>query len=187
MQKELLGVSKFLSYVLRHKPEGIGLTLDNEGWADIEELIECAEIHQKTEKYPLLTKAILDEVVETNDKKRFEYSKDGWKIRASQGHSLNNVKIKMDAKTPPQYLYHGTAKKSVEVILKSGLKKMNRNHVHLNEDPNQSAIVGKRHGEPIVLKVNAMEMRADGYKFYLSANNVWLTDSVPTKYLKEND
>lgn len=185
MKKSLVGMSKFLSLVLRHDPDKIGITLDKEGWTDIEELIKCANIYQKTEGYDPMTRVDIGEIVQTNNKKRFEIDDAGWSIRASQGHSISDVKITMDEKVPPKYLYHGTAKRFVDAILKNGLSKMKRNHVHLNDDPDQSKIVGKRHGVPVVLRVNAEEMISDGHKFYLSKNKVWLIEAVPSEYLEE--
>ena len=178
-------MGKFLALILRHQPETIGLKLDSNGWADVQELIDLSNSYQKAEGYTPLTMELLDEIVETNDKKRFEYSEDGWCIRASQGHSIN-VDLDLDPKDPPEFLYHGTAERFIDAIKVSGLKKMSRNHVHMNVDPKMSLKVGMRHGKPILLKVRAKEMDADGYKFYLSKNNVWLTDEVPVKYIEFN-
>lgn len=184
MKKELIGVSKFLSLVLRHKPETLGLNMDSEGWVDIDELIREYNVYQKSGKFGLvpLAKDILDEVVATNDKKRFAYSADGWRIRASQGHSIE-VDLKLVPKTPPEYLYHGTATRFVNFILSDGLKKMKRQHVHLSQTEETASKVGCRHGKPQVLRVRSGEMAKDGIKFFLSDNNVWLVESVPVKYI----
>jgi len=182
MKKELIGMSRFLSLVLRHKPDTIGIKLDSQGWVDVNEFIDKVNAYQKPKGYELLTKALLDEIVETNDKKRFAYSDNGWSIRASQGHSVN-VDLKLEAKTPPEFLYHGTAEKFVDLIKKSGLMRMNRNHVHLSPTKDTAIKVGSRHGKPRVLKVKSSEMNKDGFDFFLSANGVWLVDSVPSKYI----
>ncbi len=167
-------ISKFLSLVLRHKPETIGLVLDENGWADVKELVS---------KMGNLTIETLEKIVETNDKKRFAFNEDKTKIRASQGHSL---KINLDLKPvePPEVLYHGTADKFVEVIKSTGIKKQSRSHVHLSSNFDTAVNVGQRHGKPVVLEVKAKKMHQDGYKFYLSENNVWLTDFVPSEYIK---
>ena len=182
--KELVGMSKFLSFVLRHRPDQIGLKLDKEGWADVNELIILANTYQQKKGLPLLDKSILDEIVAKNDKKRFAYSDDGWKIRASQGHSIFNVDLKLAPKVPPQYLYHGTAGKFVDSIKKNGLSRMNRNHVHLSETNDIATKVGSRHGKPKVLRIKAKEMANDGFDFFLSDNGVWLVDSVPLKHIE---
>ena len=185
MRKEIIETGKFLALILRHKPETIGIKLDSNGWVDVQELIDKASIYQKTERHIPLTKKILDEIVATNDKKRFEYSEDGWSIRASQGHSIA-VALDLDPIDPPEFLYHGTAEKFLDAIKISGIKKMSRNHVHMNANPQMSLKVGMRHGKPVVLKIRAKEMDADGYKFFLSKNNVWLTEEVPIKYIDVN-
>lgn len=184
MKKDLIGISKFVSLVLRHKPEVLGLKMDDQGWVDVDELIREYNIYQKSGKFNLvtLTRPILDEVVSTNDKKRFAYSEDGWRIRASQGHSVE-VDLKLTPTNPPDYLYHGTATQFVSSILKSGLKKMNRQHVHLSATEDTATKVGSRHGKPQILRVRAKDMQKDGFNFFLSANNVWLTEEVPIKYI----
>ena len=132
-----------------------------------------------------MTKAILDEVVDTNEKKRFAYSEDGWCIRASQGHSVD-VDLELKPQDPPEYLYHGTADRFVSLIQKDGLKRMNRNHVHLSSTLDTAIKVGQRHGTPKVLRVKAREMKKDGFSFFLSENKVWLTNEVPVKYIEVN-
>jgi len=182
MRKELIGLSKFISLVLRHRPETIGIQMDNNGWVEVKELVEKSNEHQKSGRNSFLTKEILDEIVATNEKKRFSYSEDGLKIRASQGHSIG-VDLALSPKDPPEFLYHGTADRFLDSIKKDGLKRMNRDHVHLSSDLNTVIKVGQRHGKPEVLKINSKEMQKDGFKFYLSENNVWLTESVPSKYI----
>lgn len=171
-------VSKFLSLVLRHSPEKIGLKLDENGWADVEELIlKCSQKGNK------LDAVLLDYVVENNDKKRFAFNEDKTKIRASQGHSIS-VELNLNETEPSEYLYHGTVGKFMENIQKEGLKKMSRQHVHLSKDRETAIKVGSRRGVPKILTVRSGAMHRDGFKFYLSENNVWLTDEVPAKYIE---
>lgn len=173
MNKELVKVSKYLSYVLRHKPDAIGLNLDEQGWARIDELID------KTVEVSL-TRNLIDLVVETNDKCRF--SIDGTRIRANQGHSIE-VDLQLSKAVPPEYLLHGTAERNMKSIGEFGLTKGIRHHVHLTESLAVSEAVGRRYGELVVLKIDARQMHLDGYSFYKTVNNVWLTDSVPREYL----
>jgi putative RNA 2'-phosphotransferase len=176
-EKETTRISKFLSLVLRHKPEAIGLTLDENGWADVGELIDKMNGHNYK-----ITRDILNSVVVTNNKQRFSFNGDKTKIRANQGHSIQ-VELDLKEMTPPEYLYHGTGEKAVTSILKTGLQKRARHHVHLSGDIATAITVGSRHGKPKVFTVAALQMLRDGYKFYLSENNVWLTDQVPVQYL----
>ena len=180
MKKELIGLSKFISLVLRHKPDSIGLKLDDNGWADVHELITCLSIYQKNKSF---TKELLNEIVQTNDKKRFEYNQDGCKIRARQGHSVD-VDLNYSPSIPPFNLFHGTAHKYIDLIKKNGIKKMKRHHVHLSKDYDTAVKVGKRHGEVIVLKVDSKSMSDDGFTFFKTDNDVWLTDEVPIKYIE---
>lgn len=182
-EKDTVEISKFLSLILRHQPEVIDLHLDENGWADVNELITKFNIARHAQNKPTIDQAKLDEVVRTNDKKRFAYSADGWKIRASQGHSVE-VDLKLVPKTPPQYLYHGTVDKNLHSISVGGLKKMNRNHVHLSSDLATATKVAQRYGKPKILRVKASEMVQDGLDFFCSDNGVWLTDSVPAKYIE---
>lgn len=177
MTKNVVNISKFLSLVLRHKPEEIGLTLDANGWADVEELIE--KVNRKAMKLDMET---LEYVVDTNSKKRFAFNDDKTKIRASQGHSIG-IDLGLAPVQPPEFLYHGTAKANVEEIKESGIVKRSRQHVHLSIDRETAHNVGSRHGSPHILTIKTFEMHNDGYKFYLSANKVWLTDEVPVKYI----
>lgn len=169
--------SKFLSLILRHKPETIGIKLDNNGWVMVSTLLKQMKNHGKE-----ISLGELIEVVETNDKKRFELSNDGLMIRASQGHS---VKVDLDIKpqTPPTKLYHGTVEKFMDAISKNGLKKMNRHAVHLSEELETATKVASRRGKPIILKIDAEAMKNDGFEFFKSNNGVWLTNHVPTKYI----
>lgn len=177
MNPSLIRISKFVSLVLRHDPSKIGLTLDEHGWASVDELL------QKAPKLGLhFDRATLEQVVAENDKKRFAFSEDGQKIRASQGHSID-VDLALEPISPPDVLYHGTAERFRESILQKGLIPGSRNHVHLSADTKTATIVGKRHGKPIIFTVKAREMESDGFSFYLSDNKVWLTEHVPANYL----
>lgn len=175
--KDLKPISKFLSLVLRHKPETIGVTMDEQGWISVDELLEkCRETGKA------ISLETLQEVVRTNDKKRFVFSEDGRKIRASQGHSVS-VDLQFEPREPLEFLYHGTIAKYVDEIRASGLQKMNRLHVHLSKDLATAINVGSRRGKPLILKIHAARMYADGHPFYLSENGVWLSDGVPPEYI----
>jgi putative RNA 2'-phosphotransferase len=180
MSKQYTEISKFLSFVLRHKPEAIGLTLDAEGWAEVDALIACA-----TQSGQALTRSLLQKIVETSDKKRFTISENGLRIRAAQGHSTQNVAIVHIEKKPPEFLYHGTATRFLDSIREQGLLPGSRHHVHLSEDEQTAIAVGQRYGKPIVLKVKALLMTEQGFKFYQAENGVWLTENVPAAYLQE--
>ncbi len=179
MNKEIVKASKFLSLVLRHKPEAIGLSLDPHGWAAIEDLIELT----KDQARPL-SRHLIEQAVITSDKQRFKISDDGLRVRANQGHSIE-VKLDLVEKDPPEVLYHGTATRFLDSIKSSGLEKRQRQYVHLSADLNTAKKVGVRHGKLVVLAVAACAMKNDGFRFYLSENNVWLTDKVPPEYLSE--
>ncbi len=172
----MVKTSKFLSFVLRHKPEEINLHLDEQGWASVDELIDTARKHGKK-----LDQELIREVVATNDKKRFTLSKDGKKIRANQGHSIN-VDLGLKVTVPPQFLFHGTAERYLKSITQEGLKPSGRHHVHLSADYDTAIKVGMRHGRPVVLRIEAGLMNTDGAAFFLSENGVWLTDKVDPKY-----
>jgi len=178
MSKLLHDTSKFLSYVLRHEPQAIGLTLDSEGWADIAALIEGARQTGHT-----LDCDLIQQVVDTSDKKRFTISEDGLRIRAAQGHSTKTVAITYPEKVPPEFLYHGTATRFLESILKEGLRPGERHYVHLSQDEQTATAGGQRYGKPIVLKIEALRMRQQGFKFFLADNGVWLTSQVPPEFL----
>jgi putative RNA 2'-phosphotransferase len=177
MSIDQVQLSKFLSLVLRHKPDAIGLELDSQGWANIEQLIDKA--HVAGTKFG---RAELLHVVETSDKKRFSISADGLRIRAAQGHSVS-VELGLLPKEPPPMLYHGTATRFVEAILQQGLKPQARQQVHLSLDEETARRVGARHGKPYIFKVDALAMHVSGMKFYLADNGVWLTDRVPPEFL----
>ncbi|KQT22325.1 RNA 2'-phosphotransferase [Chryseobacterium sp. Leaf404] len=169
--------SKFLSYVLRHHPELIGLSLDENGWANVEELI--AKSTNDTQGF---TFEELNEIVETNDKKRFVFNDDKTRIRANQGHSIG-IDLNLKPQLPPEFLYHGTAQANFDSILENGIEKRSRQHVHLSLDKETANKVGMRHGKPVILTVKTKEMSEDGILFYLSENGVWLTDFVDAKYI----
>ncbi len=170
-------LSKFLSFVLRHKPDAIGLTLSADGWVNIDELIEkAAAAGTRFERDDLL------HVVVTSDKKRFSVSEDGLRIRAAQGHSIS-VELGLMPQEPPAVLYHGTATRFLDSIRSQGLKPQARRQVHLSIDEATAQRVGQRHGKPIVLRVNARAMHAAGVRFYRADNGVWLTDEVPPEFL----
>jgi putative RNA 2'-phosphotransferase len=170
--KSLNNKSKFLAYILRHKPEKANLKLEKDGWVSVYDLISNTDISMDE----------LEEIVKTDDKKRYSFNIDNTKVRANQGHSTNTV-IKFTKKIPPVILYHGTSLRFWISIQKNGLDKMNRQYVHLSKDIETAYKVGVRHGEPIILKINCLEMVKDGYDFFISDNGVWLTDNVPPKYI----
>jgi putative RNA 2'-phosphotransferase len=172
-------ISKFLSLVLRHKPETIGLSLDENGWGNVADLLKASASHGNS-----FTREDLDAVVETNDEKRFIFDDSGERIRAAQGHSLK-VDLEFEKRTPPAILYHGTAERNVDAIMASGLKKMQRHHVHLSADPDTALNVGIRYGKPVIFRVDTVGMIAGGFEFYISANGVWLVDSVPVRFLEQ--
>jgi putative RNA 2'-phosphotransferase len=177
-EKEVVRISRFLSLVLRHQPQTIGLQLDEQGWAPVDSLLQNIKA-----KGFYLDQATLQHIVDTNNKKRFAFNGDKTKIRASQGHSIA-VDLGYSKTIPPPVLYHGTAEKNVAAILKEGLKKRSRQQVHLSAEKETAMQVGRRHGTPVVVEVASARMHADGYQFFLSANSVWLTDAVPAAYLR---
>lgn len=170
-------LGKFISLILRHKPEVIGISLDENGWADVESLIRGINKAGKA-----IDKEILSRIVRENNKKRYSYNEDCTKIRANQGHSLT-VDVNLKKAVPPPRLYHGTATRFIESIKIKGIIKGNRQHVHLSEDKETAFKVGKRHGKPIVLVIDTREMMKVGYTFYLSENNVWLCEDIPWQYV----
>lgn len=167
-------ISKYLSLLLRHEPERENLDMDSNGWVHCDEIIDKLNI----------TFSDIEYVVKSNDKNRFSFNDDKSKIRANQGHSLSWVNVEMNEVKPPDILYHGTATKFVSSIKENGLIKGNRNHVHLSDDIETAKSVGLRHGKLYLFEIDAKKMYEDGYKFYLSKNNVWLIEYVPKKYLK---
>jgi putative RNA 2'-phosphotransferase len=178
MSSDLTKISKFLSYVLRHRPDEVGLTLDANGWASVEELIARATAASMS-----LSHAIIRDVVRGSDKQRFALSDDGTRIRANQGHSIA-VDLALVPREPPAVLFHGTATRFVESIRRDGLRAMNRQHVHLSPDEATAITVGQRHGKPIVLRIRAAAMHAAGQAFFLSDNGVWLTGSVAPEFIE---
>ncbi|MEM7303872.1 MAG: RNA 2'-phosphotransferase [Pseudomonadota bacterium] len=176
MNQTLVKASKFLSLVLRHKPATIGLSLDEQGWIDVDELLAACEEHDVE-----LSRELLHEVVATNNKQRFVI-RDG-RIRASQGHSIS-IDLDLAPQVPPDCLYHGTASRFLDSIRAEGLVSKSRQHVHLSLDEATAVNVGKRHGAPVVLTIDAKAMHEDGCVFYVSENGVWLTARVATKYIR---
>ena len=170
-------LSKFISLILRHKPEEIGISLDDFGWAKVEDLING--INKSGRRIDI---EILEEIVRTDNKQRYSFNEDKTKIRANQGHSIP-VKVDLMELKPPATLYHGTATKSLEGIQKQGIKSMSRLYVHLSKDFETAKQVGTRHGECVILVINAKRMYEDGIKFYLSENGVWLTEYIDPKYI----
>ncbi|MEV5978846.1 RNA 2'-phosphotransferase [Streptomyces sp. NPDC052114] len=175
-EQRTVKVSKYLSKHLRHQPERIGLTLDENGWVEIDALLAAAAAH----RFPL-TRSELDHVVATNDKRRFAV--EGGRIRAQQGHSVD-VDLGLPPATPPAYLYHGTVADRLAAIRAEGLRPMNRHAVHLSPDRETATRVGARRGRPVVLPVDAGALHRDGHVFRVSGNGVWLTDAVPPAYLR---
>lgn len=176
MKMNLTSTSKFVSLILRHKPEVIGIHLDEHGWADVEELI--AGISKTRES----NRTMLEEIVRTDNKQRFIFNENKTKIRANQGHSIP-VDVELPEAVPPDRLWHGTGEKYVASIDQQGLISKSRLYVHLSSDAATATKVGSRHGKPVLYIVKTKEMYDDGYKFFLSKNGVWLTKEVPVKYL----
>ncbi len=178
MTPDLVRLSKFLSLVLRHEPERIGISLDSNGWVAVDDLIAAA-----ARAGTPISRERLDLVVATNDKKRFAFSPDGTRIRASQGHSVE-VELDLPPTVPPERLFHGTATRFLDAIRAEGLRPQSRQHVHLSPDEETAVKVGQRHGKPVVLVVLAGAMHREGHVFYRSENGVWLTAAVPPGYLE---
>jgi len=172
----LKSTSKFLSLILRHKPQLVGLTLDEHGWAEVDELIR---------RVKNLDRATLEQIVASDEKQRYSFSADGKLIRANQGHSIP-VDVELEELAPPKILYHGTSERFSASIKLRGLLKMSRLYVHLSGDAQTAEKVGRRHGVPKIFLVESGAMFGDGYKFFRSVNGVWLTEHVPAKYLKES-
>ena len=175
----LRDTSKFISLILRHKPDAIGITLDEHGWANVAELIEGISKQQHFDM------AMLEEIVATDEKQRYSFNEDKTLIRANQGHSVP-VDVEFEQASPPKYLYHGTGEKYVASIEAQGLIPKSRLYVHLSADYNTAEKVGSRHGKPVIYRISAEKMAKDGYVFYKSVNGVWLTKEVPVKYFKRD-
>ena len=171
-------LSKFISLILRHKPEVIGISLDEHGWANVDELL--AGIRRTR----LINMEILEEIVRADEKQRYTFNEDHTRIRANQGHSIQ-VDVELEEEEPPEYLFHGTGRKYVEFIDQIGLIPKSRLYVHLSGDQETAMKVGKRHGGAIVYQVAAGAMARDGHKFWRSANGVWLTKRVLPEYLEK--
>lgn len=169
-------ISKALSYVLRHRPDSVGIVLEEGGWVNVDLL--CKSMNRPGRP---MTRKILTQIVADNDKQRFEFDS-GNRIRARQGHSIE-IDLLYDPVEPPEILYHGTAKHKLESILEKGLIKGKRHHVHMSTDRGTMLAVGARHGKPVLLRIDAKKMYADKHQFFITGNSVWLTDHVPSKYL----
>lgn len=169
--------SKFLSLILRHKPETIGISLDEHGWAEVDRLIAGIA---KTREFNM---GLLEEIVRTDNKQRYSFNEDKTRIRANQGHSIP-VDVQLERVEPPEFLWHGTGEKYVASIKKAGLIPKGRLYVHLSSDPKTARDVGRRHGKPVVFRVLAGRMQEEGCPFFRSKNGVWLTEKVPAKYLE---
>ena len=174
---DLTKTSRFLSLILRHKPEEIGISLDEHGWANVSDLLRG----MREAGHPI-SKTILEEIVATDDKQRYSFDKCKTRIRANQGHSIP-VDVELEEAVPPKYLWHGTGKKYVDSIYDMGLIPKSRLYVHLSSDTETASTVGERHGDMALFCVNAREMYENGHIFYLSKNGVWLTKHVPVTYL----
>ncbi len=176
--KETIRTSKFLSLILRHEPERVGLILGEAGWVDVNELLQAVNRHGLA-----LTHDQLKHVVATSDKKRFAFSEDGRCIRASQGHSVE-VDLQYAPQIPPEILFHGTATRFIDVIRKDGLQRMQRHDVHLSAETKVTFQVGGRHGKPVLLTIRAGDMHRAGFVFRCSANGVWLVNHVPPEFIE---
>ena len=175
--RRVVQTSKFLSLVLRHKPEAAGIRLDEHGWAEVPALLSGM-----TKAGTPIDMKLLEEIVRTDDKQRYSFNEDRSKIRANQGHSVA-VDLELKPVAPPEQLWHGTADRFLDSIMRTGLKPMSRQYVHLSPNVETARKVGVRHGKPVILSVASKKMAEDGYTFYLSKNGVWLTDSVPVQYI----
>ncbi len=172
--------SKFIALILRHKPETIGITLDEHGWANVQELIDGINATGKHQ----LNMELLEEIVRLDEKQRYSFNEDRSLIRANQGHSIP-VDVELKETLPPKVLYHGTGEKYVPSIDEQGLIPKSRLYVHMSADKETAKTVGSRHGRPVIYEIDCKSMSEDGYRFYLSENHVWLTKAVPAKYLKK--
>ena len=174
----LTQTSRYISLILRHKPETVGITLDEHGWANVDELIAGVN------KTHPLTMELLKEIVRSDEKQRYSFNEDETLIRANQGHSIP-VDVELPELEPPEFLYHGTGQKYVESIDRQGLISKSRLYVHLSIDKETAVKVGRRHGVPVIYTIQAATRFRDGYLFYRSVNGVWLTKKVPVNYLEK--
>ena len=174
MKDTLPRMSRFLSLILRHDPKRLNLEMDQNAWVDVEELIKNWGIERVT----------LEEIVSTNNKNRYSFNDSKTKIRANQGHSVD-VELELEVTVAPDIMYHGTASRFISSIIMSGIEKMKRHNVHISDNVELATVIGKRHGHPVVVVVDAKQMQLDGLKFYKSENDVWLCDDIEPKYFKE--
>ena len=177
---QIIKTSKFIALILRHKPETIGIALDEHGWANVQELIDGINASGKHH----LDMDLLEEIVRTDEKQRYSFNEDHTLIRANQGHSIP-VDVELKEAVPSEVLYHGTGEKFVSSIDEQGLIPKSRLYVHMSADKETAKTVGSRHGKPAIYVIDCKSMSDDGYKFYLSENRVWLTKAVPAKYLRK--
>lgn len=175
--KQLIKLGKFLSLILRHKPEVIDIQLDPQGWIEVDTLLTQCRAHGKP-----IDEDTLQAIIATNNKQRYILSEDGKRIRANQGHSIE-IALDYEPVVPPSQLYHGTAERFLESIFQQGLLKQQRHHVHLSADLDTASQVGRRHGKLVILLVDAAKMYGEGHQFYQTPNGVWLTEQVPAGYL----
>ena len=178
--KKIKSTSKFISLILRHRPEAIGILIDEHGWADVQELI--AGVNRSGGH--ALDMELLEEIVRTDEKQRYSFNEDHTLIRANQGHSIQ-VDVELEEKKPPDILWHGTGEKYVSSIDAQGLLPKSRLYVHLSPDIETARKVGSRHGKPVIYEIDCRTIAEDGYRFFLSANHIWLTKEVPVQYLKK--
>ena len=178
--------SKFLSFILRHKPEEIGVSLEDNGWINIDKLIKAINNHEASKW--VIDLDILEQIVANDNKQRYSFNDNKTKIRANQGHSIKELVMNFkEVETPPEYLYHGTSKKNFEMIKEAcGLLPMSRQMVHLSGDIETASKVGKRHGDLIVLQINTCRLLDLNHKIYISDNGVYLVDSVPLSCIESN-
>lgn len=179
--REDVKLGRFLSLVLRHQPQAARVTLDEHGWADVEQLLSGVRSTGRR-----IDRETLERIVRENNKKRYSFNEDHTKIRANQGHSLD-VDVELRQAQPPEYLYHGTAERFLPAIRAEGIRKMSRQYVHLSGEFDTALAVGKRHGSPIVITVDAAAMVRDGVTFYRSENGVWLCEQVPVQYFVDKE
>ena len=177
-KNKLTELSRFLSYVLRHKPDAIGLNMQSDGWVYVEELLAKMSANGKD-----ITLDVLEMIVHQDDKQRYSFNLDKTQIRANQGHSIE-IDLNLEPVDPPEHLYHGTTSRNLDSIKENGLLKQQRHHVHLSENTDTAKRVGARYGKPVILTILSSEMVKAGHTFYCSDNNVWLTDTVPPKFIK---
>ena len=178
--RDIRSTSKFIALILRHKPETVGIALDEHGWAKVDELIVGINATGNHN----LTKELLEEIVRTDEKRRYAFNEDHTLIRANQGHSVS-VDVELKEMGPPPVLYHGTGEKYANSIDRQGLIPKTRLYVHLSADTETARKVGSRHGKQVIYRVDCQRMAADGFVFFRSVNGVWLTREVPPKYLQK--